>query len=421
MSDKKKQFNFKPKNLAKKLGYNTRTVVELGLKYIKETIRSRIFLLIAVLLPIFFMIFMALAFGGALAPVQTYSIYVLNDDIGYTNATTTYEFGVLFVETLENASYPAVENEDLVPIYSVDEIQSFNESIEQDLVEGNHNLIVIISSNFSEVLFNVDQDIFITVLGDPTTSNFQSAVSILGEIFNTYTVSARSIFTTVQGQSSINQEHTIDIFEQTFFDQLVPGIVILAIVMNLTFVATTLVEEQEFNTLERLQLTPMRAYHLIGGLLIAQLAVALVQIIILLGLSLLFGFNATGSFILAGLVAWLLSLSASGFGLIIASFSNKGGVASGIGSMVAIPLFMLTGAFIPIPNPTIFSIGVNQFGVVDLLPTSFAYDMMNGILMHGQTFSDLTFELVSLIILTIIYLGIGLVLVSLFKLRPKKE
>lgn len=421
MSDKKKQFNFKPKNLAKKLGYNTRTVVELGLKYIKETIRSRIFLLIAVLLPIFFMIFMALAFGGALAPVQTYSIYVLNDDIGYTNATTTYEFGVLFVETLENASYPVVENEDLVPIYSVDEIQSFNESIEQDLVEGNHNLIVIISSNFSEVLFNVDQDIFITVLGDPTTSNFQSAVSILGEIFDTYTVSARSIFTTVQGQSSINQEHTIDIFEQTFFDQLVPGIVILAIVMNLTFVATTLVEEQEFNTLERLQLTPMRAYHLIGGLLIAQLAVALVQIIILLGLSLLFGFNATGSFILAGLVAWLLSLSASGFGLIIASFSNKGGVASGIGSMVAIPLFMLTGAFIPIPNPTIFSIGVNQFGVVDLLPTSFAYDMMNGILMHGQTFSDLTFELVSLIILTIIYLGIGLVLVSLFKLRPKKE
>ncbi|MBY9002319.1 MAG: ABC transporter permease, partial [Candidatus Heimdallarchaeota archaeon] len=302
-----------------------------------------------------------------------------------------------------------------------DEIQSVNESIEQDLVEGNHDLIVIISSNFSEVLFNVDQDIFITVLGDPTTSNFQSAVSIMGEIFDTYTVSVRSIFTTVQGQSSINQEHTIDIFEQTFFDQLVPGIVILAIVMNLTFVATILVEEYEFKTLERLQLTPMRAYHLIGGIIIAQLAVALVQIVILLSFPLLFGFNATGSFILAGLVAWLLSLSASGFGLIIASFSNKGAVASGIGSMVAIPLFMLTGAFIPIPNPTIFIIGVNQFGVVDLLPTSFAFKIMNGILMHNMTFADFRFELVSLIILTIIYLGIGLVLVSLFKLRPKKE
>ena len=140
-----------------------------------------------------------------------------------------------------------------------------------------------------------------------------------------------------------------------------------------------------------------------------------------MSLSLAFGFNGTGSFILAGLVAWLLSLSASGFGLIVASFSNKGGVASGIGSMIAIPLFMLTGAFIPIPNPTIFSIGANSFGVVDLLPTSFAYKMMDGILMHNMTFSDLGFELVSLIILTIIYLGIGLVLVSFFKLRPRKE
>jgi len=421
MTEKENQFKSKSKNVVKKLGYNTRTVGELGMKYIKETVRSRIFLLIAVLLPIFFMIFMALGFGAALAPVQTYNIYVLNEDIGYTNVTTTYEFGVLFVETLENATYPAEGSEDLVYIYAIDEIQSFNESIEQDLVEGNHDLIVTISSNFSEVLFNVDQDVFVTVLGDPTTANFQTAVSILGEVFDTFTVSARSIFTSVQGQSTIKQEHTINILEQTFFDQLVPGIVILAITMNLTFVATTLVEEQEFNTLERLQLTPMRAYHLIGGLIIAQLVVALVQIVILLSLSLAFGFNGTGSFILAGLVAWLLSLSASGFGLIVASFSNKGGVASGIGSMIAIPLFMLTGAFIPIPNPTIFSIGVNQFGVVDLLPTSFAYKMMDGILMHNMTFADLGFELVSLIILTIIYLGIGLVLVSFFKLRPRKE
>lgn len=419
MSEKEKQFRFM--NMLKKIGYNTRIVGELGLKYIKETVRSKIFLLIAVLLPIFFMIFMALAFGGALAPVQTYNIYVLNEDIGYTNDTITYEFGILLVETLENITYPAEENQDLVSIFAVDEIISMNSSIEEDLVEGNHDLIVIISSNFSEVLFDVNQDVFVTVRGDPTTANFQSAVSILGEAFDTFTTSTRSLIAPVQGQSSIKQEHTIDILEQSFFDQLVPGIVILAITMNLTFVAATLVEEYEFNTLERLQLTPMRAYHLIGGLLIAQLAVALVQIIILLGLSLAFGFNATGSFLLAGLIAWLLSLSASGIGLMIASFSNKGGVASGIGSMVAIPLFLLTGAFIPIPNPTIFNIGANQFGIVDLLPTSFAYKMMDGILMHNQTFSDLSFELISLIILTLLYLGIGLVLVSLFKLRPKKE
>ncbi|MCE7748410.1 MAG: hypothetical protein GPJ51_08425 [Candidatus Heimdallarchaeota archaeon] len=68
-----------------------------------------------------------------------------------------------------------------------------------------------------------------------------------------------------------------------------------------------------------------------------------------------------------------------------------------------------------------FQINGNVFGVFDILPTNLATRMVNQVMIYGQTLSDLTFEFVSLIIVTVIYLAIGLVLISIFKLRPKKE
>ena len=68
-----------------------------------------------------------------------------------------------------------------------------------------------------------------------------------------------------------------------------------------------------------------------------------------------------------------------------------------------------------------FEINKNVFGVFDILPTNLATNMVNSVMIYGQTFSDIQFEFVSLIIVTLIYLIIGLVLISLLKLRPKKE
>lgn len=68
-----------------------------------------------------------------------------------------------------------------------------------------------------------------------------------------------------------------------------------------------------------------------------------------------------------------------------------------------------------------FQINGNVFGVFDILPTNLATNMVNQVMIYGQTLSDIGFEFVSLIIVTLIYLTIGVVLISLLKLRPKKE
>ncbi|MCK5410350.1 MAG: ABC transporter permease [Candidatus Heimdallarchaeota archaeon] len=411
-------------SLTKNIGYGFRTTFKLSIKYLKEIFRSKLFLIIAVLMPAVLMIFMGVIFGGPISAVQTYSILVVNEDIGYVNDTTTYGFGQSLINTLGNVTYPLEEGEDPMNIFDVFESDYYNQSVEDYLIYEEHglHLTLIIPENFSEMIFNFDNEVKVTVVGDPLTGAYQSSVSAFTTIFNEYVDAVRTSLGDETGQIVIEEHHIGIVGNTTIFDLMVPGFVIIGVVMNVVFISSIIAEEYETKTLEKLQLTPMRAVHLIAGLSIAQLLVALVQIIVLFALSLVFGYNAIGSFVLAGIIVWVMSLSMSAIGMMIAAFSKKATIASSIASVVAIPLYMIT--FFPvwgIQTIPMFQINGNVFGVFDILPTNLATRMVNQVMIYGQTLSDVAFEFVSLLIVTVIYLIIGLVLVSLFKLRPKKE
>ena len=411
-------------SLTKNIGYGFRTTFKLSIKYLKEIFRSKLFLIIAVLMPAVLMIFMGVIFGGPISAVQSYSILVVNEDIGYINDTTTYGFGQSLINTLGNVTYPLEEGEDPMNIFDVFESDYYNQSVEDYLIYEEHglHLTLIIPENFSEMIFNFDNEVKVTVVGDPLTGAYQSSVSAFTTIFNEYVDAVRTSLGDETGQIVIEEHHIGIVGNTTIFDLMVPGFVIIGVVMNIVFISSIIAEEYETKTLEKLQLTPMRAVHLIAGLSIAQLLVALVQIIVLFALSLAFGYNAIGSFVLAGIIVWVMSLSMSAIGMMIAAFSKKATIASSIASVVAIPLYMIT--FFPvwgIQTIPMFQINGNVFGVFDILPTNLATRIVNQVMIYGQTLSDVAFEFVSLLIVTVIYLTIGLVLVSLFKLRPKKE
>ena len=424
MEDKKEKQN-KFISLSKNIWFDFRTTSKIGTKYIKEIFRSKLFLIIAIALPAILMVFMGVAFGGGSAsPIESYSVLIINEDIGFTNGTTTYEYGEGLISTLEYITYPPEVGEDPINIFYVHEIIEYNQSIEDFLIYDEHGLhfTMIIPENFSENIFNIVNDVTLTIVGDPNTGAYNNAVSKFNTIFNEFLTTVRSNLGDDSGQIIIVEDFINIVGNASVFDLMVPGIIIIGIVLNIVFVSSTITEEYEFKTLEKLQLTPMKAIHLIGGMSLAQLLVSLVQIIVLFALSLAFGYNATGSYVLGGLVAWIMSLSMLGIGMIIAAFSKKGTIASSISSVVAIPLYMIT--FFPvwgIEQIPMFQINGNIFGVFDLLPTNIATRMINQIMIYGQSASDLAFEFVSLIIVTLIYLVIGLVLISVFKLRPKKE
>jgi ABC-type multidrug transport system permease subunit len=367
---------------------------------------------------------MGVLFGGPISSVESFSILVINDDIGYTNVTDVYEFGELLINNLESIYYPPEEGEEPKPIFYVNEIEEYNQSVEEFLINEEHglHLTLIIPEDFTEDIFIFVNDVEVTVVGDPVTGVYQGALSAFTTIFNEFVDGVRLSLGDNTGKSIITENHIGVTGNINIFDLMAPAFVIIGIVMNIIFVATLLAEEYEKRTLEKLQLTPMRAVHLITGLSLSQLLIALVQIIVLFALSLAFGYNASGSFVAAGLVVWITSISMTAIGMIIASFSKKATIAGPISSVVAIPLYMIT--FFPvwgIQTIPMFTINGKVFGVFDLLPTNLATRMVNQVMIYGQSISDLGFEFVSLIIVTAIYLTIGLVLISLLKLRPKKE
>ncbi len=422
--DEKKNTQNKFFSITQNIGYEFRTTLKLSLKYLKEIFRSKLFLIIAVALPAVLMIFMGVIFGGPISAVQSFNILVINEDIGYTNDTITYTFGDSLISTLETITYPIEEGEDPINIFYVYETDEYNQSTEDYLIYEEHglHLTLIIPENFSEVIFNFDIDVKVTVVGDPVTGDYQSSLTAFSSIYDEFVGVVRLSLGDDAGHTVITENYLDIVGNTTIFDLMVPGFVIIGIVMNIVFVSSILTEEYEQKTLEKLQLTPMRTIHLIGGLALAQLLVALVQIIVLFAISLAFGYNAIGSYILAGIIIWIMSLSMSAIGMIIASVSKKATIASSISSVVAIPLYMIT--FFPvwgIEAIPMFQINGNVFGVFDILPTNLATNMVNQVMIYGQTLSDIGFEFVSLIIVTLIYLTIGVVLISLLKLRPKKE
>lgn len=330
--DEKKNTQNKFFSITQNIGYEFRTTLKLSLKYLKEIFRSKLFLIIAVALPAVLMIFMGVIFGGPISAVQSFNILVINEDIGYTNDTITYTFGDSLISTLETITYPIEEGEDPINIFYVYETDEYNQSTEDYLIYEEHglHLTLIIPENFSEVIFNFDIDVKVTVVGDPVTGDYQSSLTAFSSIYDEFVGVVRLSLGDDAGHTVITENYLDIVGNTTIFDLMVPGFVIIGIVMNIVFVSSILTEEYEQKTLEKLQLTPMRTIHLIGGLALAQLLVALVQIIVLFAISLAFGYNAIGSYILAGIIIWIMSLSMSAIGMIIASVSKKATIASSI-------------------------------------------------------------------------------------------
>ena len=406
-----------------RLGYELRTTYKIGVKYIKEIFRTKLFFAIGLAMPAVLMILMGVAFGGANPTIVSYNLLVINEDVGYTNDTITYEYGNTLITTLESLTYPLDASEGETRIFYVYETPEYNQSVEDYLLYEEHelHLTIIIPENFSESIFTFDNDIILSVVGDPVKGTYQSALSAFTTVFNEFVDATRYSLGDTTGESVIVQNF-IGITDTSVFDLMVPGLIIIGLVLNIVFVSSLITEEYEQKTLEKFQLSPTRAIHIIGGLSIAQLLVALMQIVVLFALSLAFGYNAVGSFVLAGLMTWILSISMLAIGLIIAAFAKKSTMASSISSIVAMPLYMIT--FFPvwgIAQVPMFTLNGNVFSIFDILPSNIVNKMITDVLIYGQTFSEITFEFVSLIIVTVIYLAIGLILISRFKLRPKKE
>lgn len=261
-------------------------------------------------------------------------------------------------------------------------------------------------------------------------TNASANLTFVGDLTNpTYTVAAVMAMTAADAytQGFTDAPRPVELVEiplgasaaRTEFENYVPGLFVLAVVLMVFQAAMTPARDIESGALRRLRLTPLTAFDYLGGtsLWLGLVSVGAVLVTFVTAVSL--GFRSQGPLWLAVLVTAITSLSIIGIGLIVACFSKTVSQAFVIANFPLGFLMFLTGAAFPLPRMNLFTIAGRGFALPDLLPPTHAVVALNKIFTLGAGLEQVAFELVALTLLSALYFGLGVWLFQRTQMRAK--
>ncbi len=133
---------------------------------------------------------------------------------------------------------------------------------------------------------------------------------------------------------------------------LVPGILGMSLLFSSTFAGLSVLWDREFGFLKEIMVAPVNRVSIVLGRMAGGMTTALIQAMLILGISFLMGFKITSihSVLLALVFMTLIAATFIGLGLIFASKMRDIQGFSIIMNFVIFPLFFLSGALYPLEN-----------------------------------------------------------------------
>jgi len=133
---------------------------------------------------------------------------------------------------------------------------------------------------------------------------------------------------------------------------LVPGILGMSLLFSSTFAGLSVLWDREFGFLKEIMVAPVNRVSIVLGRMAGGMTTALIQAVLILGISFLMGFKITSlhSILLALVFMILIAATFIGLGLIFASKMRDIQGFSIIMNFVIFPLFFLSGALYPLEN-----------------------------------------------------------------------
>ncbi len=140
-----------------------------------------------------------------------------------------------------------------------------------------------------------------------------------------------------------------DTGEFTVFDWIAPGIIVFGLMMVAQWVTASLATEVKEKTINRLRITKMTALDMMLGETLRWMVVGLIVTLLLFFVAIGVGTHFAGDYavtvpvaIVIGLVVVLASIA---LGLMISAFVNDPEQASGLATLIVVPMSFFTGAF----------------------------------------------------------------------------
>ncbi len=340
----------------------------------------------------------------------TYAVLVINNDRPVILADgSLLDAGNQVVTGLQGLSY---QNDS--PLLRVRLVEDRTDA-ERRLRDREASILVILPEDFSSTLALASQG------AQPSATE----VVFVGDLTNpTYTIAAVMVMSVADGliSSVAASSRPVELVEiplgasssRSEFENYVPGIIVLAVILLVFQAAMTPARDAESGTLRRLRLTRLTSFEYLGGTTAWLSVIAVAEVVLTIATAVLFGFRSQGQVWAAIVVGVITGLSVIGIGLIVAAFSKTVSQAFVIANFPLGILMFFSGAIYPIPYKPIFTIAGRGITAASILPMTHAVIALNKIFTLGASFTDVWFELVMLTLLSILYFYIG---VRLFQRR----
>ena len=315
----------------------------IGWKDLLEFSRSRLRLIMLVLMPLFMMLMVGFIFPSG-SSISNTPIALANMDEG--------TFGDILVTQLE-AINSKTGMMDLSTATDFDDIKT---KIQDGKISGG----IIISPDFSSSLMSGKQGAIMLVTDQ---SNPQISMMIEGVL--TKTIEEMGTQMAVHKLSTtynIPPDHTLAVIKPynvqvkgivpgkpNYFQFVAPGIMAMVVMMSLmTGLPHAISYEKDMGTLDGMLVAPINRFSIILGKVIAQTTRGLVQGLIILALAILiFGVVIYGNILLVIFLLLLCVFSFVGLGILITSFTENEETATMVMMTLMFPMMFLSGVFFP--------------------------------------------------------------------------
>ena len=376
-------------------------------KDLLEFSRSRMRLVMLILMPLFMMLMTGYMFPSGNTLKHT-PVAFANLDEGYNNTS----YGETFMAQLEMVN----DKTHLMDLHKVDDYDAIKTRIQKGEVNGG----IIIPANFSKALATGERG-EITLITDQ--SNPQISMTLQGILSATidqlgtqramgtlnisYNVSMNSSMAMIKPYKV--QTRGIVPGNPNYFEFIAPGMMAMVVMMSLmTGLPHAISYEKDIGTMDGLLVAPISRLSIILGKVMAQTTLGMVQGLLVLVLAIaLLGVVVYGSILLVLLLLLLIVFSFVGLGILITSLTDNEQTAGMIMMTLMFPMMFMSGVFFPLQQMPWFM----QY-IAKCLPLTYATSAMRKVVVLGADLPSIMTEVTILLVFGVVLLAIA---VPMFK------
>jgi len=373
-------------------------------KDLLEFSRSKLRLVMLVLMPLFMMVMVGFIFPSGDSMISNQPIALANQDNGTMGNTFVSQLNLINNKT------------GMMDLSSAKDFAEIKSKIQNSEVNGG----IIIPENFSSDIINGKQG-YVAIVIDQ--SNPQMAAMIQAALSKTIEMMGEQM-----AISKLNISYHVSITQATsmvkpynvglksvpeakanYFQFVAPGIIAMVVMMALmTGLPHAISYEKDIGTLDGMLAAPIHRLSIILGKVMAQTIRGMLQgFIILLLAMLLFGVVIQGNILLVIALIILTVFSFVGLGILITSFTDKEETATMVMMTLMFPMMFLSGVFFPLQQMPSYMQTFAHF-----LPLTYATTALRKVMVLGADVPAVATEITILVGFGIILLMIA---VPMFK------